>query len=89
MPALEACLKDEDLFVRKSAAEALGKLGEHAKPVIPALTEYLEDVDIDDFRHHTDERLDNRGKLYRKCYAQVAYHLINGNEVFNVADQIW
>ena len=32
--------------MRVAAAEALGKLGEHADPAVPALTECLKDADI-------------------------------------------
>ena len=38
MPALIDALTDEEEFVRKEAAKALGKIGPAAKAAIPALT---------------------------------------------------
>ena len=39
----------------RRSAYALGKLGEHAKPAVPALTKYLEDRD-----DYADQVLDDR-----------------------------
>ena len=45
VPALAACLQDEDWSVRRAAVEALGKLGEHAAAVVPAIAACLQDKD--------------------------------------------
>lgn len=43
VPALTTCLKDADRFVRRAAARALERLGEHAKPAVPSLIMSLRD----------------------------------------------
>lgn len=37
VPALAEALKDENAFVRRDAARALGKVGPEARPAVPAL----------------------------------------------------
>ena len=44
----------ENSEVLKAAAEALGKLGEHAVPAVPALTECLKD-EVEDVRRVASE----------------------------------
>lgn len=43
VPALTSCLKDSDRFVRRAAARALERLGEHAGPAVPNLIMSLRD----------------------------------------------
>jgi HEAT repeat protein len=43
VPALTELLKDDDEWVRRAAAWALGKIGPEAKTATPALTELLRD----------------------------------------------
>lgn len=43
VPALMSCLKDSDRFVRRAAARALERLGEHAGPAVPNLIMSLRD----------------------------------------------
>jgi len=43
VPALTDCLTDSDRFVRRAAARALERLGEHAAPAVPSLIVSLRD----------------------------------------------
>jgi HEAT repeat protein len=43
VPALSGALTDEDTYVRRDAARALGVFGEQARPVVPALQGRLRD----------------------------------------------
>ncbi len=43
VPALAEALKDENAFVRRDAAGALGGFGPEAKPAVPSLTAALKD----------------------------------------------
>jgi HEAT repeat protein len=43
VPALIEALQDENVYVRRDAARALGSFGEQAKPAIPALQAALKD----------------------------------------------
>jgi len=43
VPALTETLKDDNAFVRRDAALALGKIGPDARPALPALTATLKD----------------------------------------------
>ena len=40
---LQSCLKDESWMVRMYAAEALGRIGSHARDAVPALIQALDD----------------------------------------------
>ncbi|NEP84408.1 MAG: hypothetical protein F6K39_43640, partial [Okeania sp. SIO3B3] len=40
-------LRDEDLFIRKTAATAIGKMGSEAKEFIPQLLQLLSDEDLE------------------------------------------
>lgn len=44
IPALVGALRDEDLEVRVTAIQALGRLGERAKTAVPALEQALTDA---------------------------------------------
>ncbi|CAE7737953.1 cpcE, partial [Symbiodinium pilosum] len=43
VPALTTCLTDTDSFIRRAAARALERLGEHAAPAVPSLIVSLRD----------------------------------------------
>jgi HEAT repeat protein len=45
VPALIEATRDSSVYVRRVAAEALGKVGAVAKSAVPALLEAMEDAD--------------------------------------------
>src|SRR5262249_21140757 len=49
VPALAAAMKDASMALRAQAAEALGRIGEPAKPAIPNLIDALLDTKADRF----------------------------------------
>ncbi|BBM86163.1 HEAT repeat-containing PBS lyase [Candidatus Uabimicrobium amorphum] len=71
VPDLIPLLKDEDLIVRSSAAEALGGIGEKAYLAVPHLIPLLQDRD-EDVRNSAAWAL---GKIEKKAHSSVP-HLI-------------
>ena len=46
VPALALALRDQDAFVRRDAAHALGRIGPEARPATPALVAALKDKNL-------------------------------------------